>query len=353
MKYLIVSVFLSLGALWISLSAQQFENRQTEGEEAVIREQTEQLFALADPLTEEASRSTLSLYNRRGILARGVVVGEERLLTKWSDLVGQEPIYVASKDGSPLAVEVVGYYADEDLVLLNVPGLEAPPIAWGTGEDLKEGQFVVAVGTQNRASAMGVVSVAARNFRVTEEGFLGIGMDARFDGPGVRVSEVTGGGAAEKVGILRGDVILEVMGDEVAGLTEMQTRIRRQSAGDEVPMVVLRNGERRELRPVLKGFREEGPRESRVIRLQDRLSGSISQVRDNFPRAIQTDIELEANDAGSPVVDLSGEVVGLVLARRSRVSTLVLPSEEVVRILKTEPKKSAEEGIARPRVVPE
>ena len=60
-------------------------------------------------------------------------------------------------------------------------------------------------------------------------------------------------------------------------------------------------------------------------------------------------MELEAQDAGMPVVDLEGRIVGMVIARAGRISTLILPGDDIAEILKKEPEvfEPAEPRIAR------
>jgi hypothetical protein len=69
----------------------------------------------------------------------------------------------------------------------------------------------------------------------------------------------------------------------------------------------------------------------------DRMSGSQSRVRGDFAGVLQSDMALEAEHAGMPVVDLEGRIVGMVIARAGRISTLILPGEDIAELLKNEP----------------
>ena len=312
----------------------------------VLAKQAAELDGVLAELTEKAGESTVTLYNTRGRLCHAMVIGEEKVVAKWSDLVRKGTIYADMEDGTSVVVEAEGYYRDQDLVILKVPGLQAPVVKWGAGEKLKEGTMLVSATAKGRASAVGVVSVGTRDLRAAEQGFLGVEMDTRWRGEGVRIRAVTPGKGAHAAGMLAGDVIVSVGGDEIAGLTELQTRIRRFRAGDEVEVQVLRGDEEVTLNPKLTGIDERIlPGESRRIREMDIRSGGLSKVRDGFPSVLQTDLELEPHHSGSPVVNLKGEVVGMVIARASRVSTLVLPAEEIERVLKTEPYRPGKEKV--------
>lgn len=79
------------------------------------------------------------------------------------------------------------------------------------------------------------------------------GLTPRQTGEGVAVSKVTPGGPAERAGVQEGDVILLVAGKPPVvtpqgGVTQSFTRFRE---GDEVELVVRRDGEPRSLRIVL------------------------------------------------------------------------------------------------------
>ena len=60
---------------------------------------------------------------------------------------------------------------------------------------------------------------------------------------GVCVMEVNAGSAAEDAGILQGDIITAVDGQEVEGLDEMRLVLRRYSPGDEAVVTVFRTGQ--------------------------------------------------------------------------------------------------------------
>ena len=54
-------------------------------------------------------------------------------------------------------------------------------------------------------------------------------------------------------------------------------------------------------------------------------------------------MELEVEDAGLPIVDLDGRIIGMVIARAGRISTLVLPGDDIIDALKNAPAPFARE----------
>jgi serine protease Do len=85
-------------------------------------------------------------------------------------------------------------------------------------------------------------------------GFIGIKMDNRMidetmakalglsKATGVLVQEVVSAGAADKAGIKAGDVLLEVDGKEVATPNQLQDIVARKHPGDNVKLIIFREG---------------------------------------------------------------------------------------------------------------
>ena len=73
------------------------------------------------------------------------------------------------------------------------------------------------------------------------------------------------------------------------------------------------------------------------------MRGGQSRVRGGFGNVIQSDMELEVEDAGLPIVDLDGRIIGIVIARAGRISTLILPGDDIINALKNDPEPFAPE----------
>jgi hypothetical protein len=69
----------------------------------------------------------------------------------------------------------------------------------------------------------------------------------------------------------------------------------------------------------------------------ERMGGEISGVRDGFPSVLQTDMVLNPEECGGPVIDLNGNVVGIAAARAGRIRSYVIPAEGIVNMLKKKP----------------
>ena len=67
--------------------------------------------------------------------------------------------------------------------------------------------------------------------------------------------------------------------------------------------------------------------------LQNSIGGKLSTRRAGFPVALQHDTVLRPEDCGGPVVDLSGKVIGINIARAGRTETFAIPAGEVVGLI--------------------
>jgi len=299
-------------------------------------EQAETIFKTLRAVNDEAKDVVFPIYTGRQRLAYGISIGEGRLLAKASEVVVNAIIYTVDSDRQSLRATIAGVYPEHDLVVLNVPNLTAPAAKWADASQLAEGTFLIAVLPDGEAHAMGVLSVQERSLRTEDQGFLGIQMDPQAVGKGVRVEAVVRDSAADEVGIVAGDVITMISGEEVKGFFELSNRLRRLENGEKPEIRLIRGEQELSVTPTLQG-REINERRSDQLEEMDRMSGTRSQVRGNFANVIQSDMELEASDSGLPVVDLDGRIVGMVIAREGRISTLILPGDDLAKIIEEKP----------------
>ncbi|TDE08751.1 S1C family serine protease [Jiangella asiatica] len=83
---------------------------------------------------------------------------------------------------------------------------------------------------------------------------MGVLLDNSFTGPGARVAQdgengpgVTPGGPADAVGIRSGDVILQIEDSEIRTPAELIVRLRSHEPGEEITLIVERDGETMEV----------------------------------------------------------------------------------------------------------
>jgi serine protease Do len=302
-------------------------------DQKVTNAQADQIFKTLRAVNFEAKEVVYPIYSGRERVAYGISIGDGKLLTKASEIISARGLFTVNRAKEAMMAQILGFYAEHDLAVLKVLGLKASAAKWADAETLNEGAFLASVRSDGEAQAMGVLSVRERSIKSTDQGFLGVRMDRNEAGKGVRVENVERDSAAAAAGIRPGDVITMIEGKKVKGFYELSTRL-------------LRDNKSMKVKPTLKG-REVQENEPRRLQRMDRMSGSQSRVRDDFGNVLQSDMELEANDAGLPVVDLEGRIVGMVIARAGRISTLILPGDDIAKTLKTEP----EPYVPAPRTV--
>lgn len=306
-------------------------------DEKITTEQANDFFRSIRAVTGKASKVVFPLYSFRKPIGFAVSLGEELFLAKLSEVAARSRLSAFSQEKGALPVKIIGAFPEHDLAVVYIKGLRVPAAQWTDGSKLSEGAFLAAVRHDGEAQGIGVKSVAARSLRIEDQGFLGVVLDAQNFGNGVMVQSVPQGTAAATAGIRQGDIILSVNGREVKGFMELSTLLKRLRVGEQPEIVIKRGEESLTISPVLQGNPQEEERENPRLKKMDTLSGGRSRVHDDFPNVLQSDMELAVNSTGLPVVDLNGNIVGMVIARAGRISTLILPGELILEVLKEKP----------------
>ena len=303
-------------------------------EQKAVDAQTDEFNTAIKPVLTDAARSTVRIWSGKRRLAYGTVIGEgNRILTKWSEVArAANGILIQTASGETRSAKVTGVYEDEDLAVLEIAGTALPAVRWSKTQP-KLGSFIAAPQPDGRPAAFGVVSVLERNLRETDQAFLGVMGDIDHNGPGVRIRSVTEESGAAAAGLRSGDVILKVGQREISGLLELKNSLVGISPGSTVKVLAkTRDGEK--TFDVLLGNRPQLPSfPGDRLRVMERMGTTPSRVRDSFSRVIQTDMRLEPNLVGGPVVNLKGEVIGITMARGDRTRSFVMPAAAVAELL--------------------
>ena len=266
-------------------------------------------------------------------IGHALSIGGDRVIAKWSDCEVFTRLLLYTSEDIAIRARPIAVYPEHDLAILRAPGLGAPAVRWGDSDALEPGSFLAAIDETGKSVSLGVMSVENRSLRADDQGFLGIQVGQRGDQ--ALVEHIQRGTAADRADLEIGDLLLAVNGKEVSGFYEFSAEIRRIKAGEKARLRIGRYGREKEITVKLGG--REPMIVSRQIREMNRMSGTQSNVRDNFPEIIQTDLDLEAYHSGLPVINLDGKVVGIVIARAGRISTLLLPASVIQAELRTEP----------------
>ncbi len=344
-KWLAIAAGLTMSAPAQMMDKNQVPLMRPDEEAAVNRQSLDFNKALAQ-VVGEAAKSTVRIWGnarRPAILAYGTVVGNgSQVLTKWSEVEGYVDSLQVQADGNQsFTAKVAGVYSDEDLVLLDletggqdasVAGLLIP--AKFHPSDLKLGRFLTTPQPDGKPAAFGVVSVLERNLRETDQAHLGIMADAEYSGQGVRIGNVQPEYGAAEAGLQAGDVILKIGDRTVSGLLELKNALSRKQPGDTVSVLVETAGKERTLEVMLSNRPVLGQFSGGRLNQMEIMGGPVNNVRDGFSKVVQTDMQIQRNQVGGPVVDLQGHVVGITLARADRTRTYVMGSAAVMDLLK-------------------
>jgi serine protease Do len=304
-----------------------------------------------------------------------VIDPDGHAVTKRSQLrganVGSEA-WVRDPNGVRHQARVVGVDPSLDLALLEVTGLEAPPIAWTPGAQVTAGQVLLTPRLGDQPPALGFAAIERRESeRDPMAGpYLGVmseamtkqeAQDAGVE-QGVRIVQVVPGNPADEAGIEVGDVIVAVDGAPVSGRDGLRRRLLERAIGERVGIELVRAGERMRIEAELaprpdEGGRRRGPRGAARGNTVTPISGRSS----GFGEVLAHDAIVRPTQCGGPVVDLDGRVVGLNIARFDRTATHALEGvrvEAAVRRMlgkaqsqRTVP-ASAPEAPAEPAVAP-
>jgi S1-C subfamily serine protease len=154
----------------------------------------------------------------------------------------------------------------------------------------------------------------------------------------VRILGVEDGSGAQGAGLKEGDVILSIGERLVNSLIEMRTALAGFGPGQRLTIRYSRDGAETEVEAELKEKSGSFPQFPNArLRQMEKMGTSLSLVRGGFPSVIQTDMQLERDRCGGPVVDLDGRFVGVAIARADRTRSFVLPTKVITGLLERQP----------------
>lgn len=304
--------------------------------EEVPRTSKHHLSTLAEwrPLVAQARQSTVRVLKKdRQVALATIVSADGYALTKASE-VSEGTFEVEFGNGRIVPAKVVDEMKAYDLALIKV---EATGLVAAKFSDVETpvGTLIAAVSTGEDPIGLGVISVAARSLDESSKGFLGISMSRENAPPkGVLIGEIIPGGAAERAGMLKGDVILSVDSEDIIHPRQLQKLVAGLKPEQNVKVQIDRDGKTQELQLSLGNRAEVADAFDQRQYDQTALMGSsLSKNASGYPNALQSDLALQAEDAGGPVIDVNGFIVGLNIARSERVSTFLIPGKIVNALL--------------------
>ena len=290
----------------------------------------------------DASRSTVRVLCDGVQSALGTVVRADGLiLTKASELGTRIECYLA--DGRRLDARLVAVDGPTDLALLKIDVGDLPIAQWADSDLPPVGSLLATSDLDDTPAAIGVVSAPAHPVPQPRP-VLGVMLEDSQRGP--RVNRIVRGSPAAKAGLQVGDVIVRLGQKTLENRDALIAEIERSEPGQQVQLAVLRDRENLSITAVLGDLNHVGNPEQ--AELMDSLGGPLSKRRFGFPSVVQHDSVLRPRDCGGPIVDLDGKVVGINIARASRVSSYALPASSIrpviERLVQSDVQRVAREG---------
>jgi S1-C subfamily serine protease len=287
----------------------------------------QQMIQLIRPVAKSIHGSVVQVLSAGRPVALGTVVADGYVLTKRSELSG-DPIRVRLSDNRMFPARVAAVRRTNDLALLHVDsdGVDSD----GRWTPVKFDNHVPAIASflltpDRRGQPIGFGVVGTRPRAIADEGMLGVKLADDPEGRAV-VDGVEPRSGAELAGLRSGDLIVKINGRDEHGHYRVRETLQAMFPGENVQLTILR--------PSATEGVETLELEAQIMEYA-LITESVSDVRVNGPRnarlsgfdsVIQHDTVLGPDECGGPVLDSSGRVVGINIARAGRVVSYAIPS---------------------------
>jgi S1-C subfamily serine protease len=285
------------------------------------------MIRLIRPVADTVKDSVVQVYSGERQVALGTVVSADGyVLTKRSELSG-DPVRVRLGDDRLFPARVAAVRRHSDLALLRIDADVTLPAVEFSDVVPSIASFLISPGRTGRPIGFGVVGVKTR--RIEHKGRLGVML--RDDSRGrALVQGVWPDSGAEDAGIVPGDLIVAIDGRRENSRSGVIETLRGKFPGERVKLTILRSNKSRgsdklEMNARIRdfGIMQESESDTKVNGPRNvRLSG--------FDLVLQHDTVLDPDECGGPVLDTSGNVVGINIARAGRVVSYSLPSSLVI-----------------------
>ena len=226
-------------------------------------------------------------------------------------------------------VELVGYEEINDLALLKINTEGLSPAIFAESSEIEQGSIVLANGAstrRGRRARVGVISANAREIKGPVKVEMGVRL--KWENEQFVINSIEKKSAADVAGLKKLDIILTLDGKEVGEKLPISKILKEKKPGDIIELLVLRKDKKLKIK--LELMAKILSKKRIVSNRNDSMSGQFSRVRSGFSKVLQVDIPLADNSCGGPLLNLSGQCLGIVIARANRAETFVLPLEEVI-----------------------
>lgn len=289
------------------VSSEVFQSVRKELERGVLRENTTALKPLADSASLPRNaihvpKSVVAVHSNSAQVCRGVVIDTSGLiLTKASEVSGE--LTCRLSDGEQVPARRLAVLQEHDLALLQIDRQGIPAVAWhrdDAGDGVPPiGTVVLSVDLGQKPVGFGVVAAELAAIP-RERGQLALDTSDPQDGKGVQITAQPTRESLRKL-IQPGDRVTHLEGHPTPDGTTFVNRREQmlddstRSVGDHLRVTIVRDGHTLQIEvPIVS-------------------QGEPSFRFRGFPKVFAHDVALPREFAGTPLVNLNGEVVGLTI----------------------------------------
>lgn len=281
------------------------------------------------PLYREVARNahdfTVQVYCDDASRVLGTIVSREGwVVTKRSELSGKLACQLV--DGQRVAARLMAEAPDFDVSLLKLDSGPAADPPWRREQRCVRGEIVASIGMTPDPIAISIIGDARVQAVPAVRGSFRLGVEPTADG--FRVTEFHPSDLPyAECDIREGDLVLNIDGRDFKTVAEWDDFWNHHppTAGHPISLLVRRQGQSRVVRTQCP------PNGHDWLYMADKAS-ELSPRRSGFPAVVVHDAVLTRGQCGGPVVDISGKIVGINIARAARHATYTIPTRTVLEL---------------------
>jgi len=252
-----------------------------------------------------------------------------------NSMVGEAP--VVEWKGKKIAAKVIVRDKENDLILLSMDwkgnsGIKVVDLSSDTLGLEQLGKFLISplTGDTSKISVLGSREISLP--KIASSAYLGteIGMKQGW----VTLTDIRQGSPAAEIGLKSGDQVLNLNGVNIETADDFSGALKKYWPGDKIKIKVMRADSSRSVDITLVKEVALGTRpQHHSGHPADLFAGGKSGRRDGFTKVLVHDAVLRPEQCGGPVFDAEGRFYGINIARYSRTSSLIIPSQSIVRLI--------------------
>lgn len=259
------------------------------------------------------------------------------LLVSKSSLVGENP--VIEFNGKEIDATVIVRDRDNDLILLSTVvklkgGIKLSAINPDTLTPQQLGVFIISPQSNDTYKISIIGSTEFELPKMSSAGYLGAGIG--FKEGKLTITGINPDSPASKAELQPGDHIAGLDEIDVVQPADFISAYQKHWPGDKIALKI-RRGNIKSLKDTTL-IRELTLGTMPAISFNhpaENFAGGKSLRRDGFSKVFSHDATLKPEQCGGPVFDTKGHFYGINIARYSRISSLVMPAELILRLVET------------------